>query len=132
MRTDQAVFELDDVAVGDALENRDFGLEVLEELAGQLAPDDRLDRHGSVRILQGVERRAEVSPRRNAFIDNEQHGPSVLVAEWHQTSGGPTHLPLAAIDGRERPPANLLGDQVRPYPVLVLAIGLGIAPGVSP
>lgn len=49
--TYQAVFELDNVAVSDPLEDGDLGLEVLEQLGGELAPDDRLDGYRSVCIL---------------------------------------------------------------------------------
>jgi len=47
----QAVLELDNVAVGDPLEDRDLRLEVLEQLGSKLAPDDRFDGHRCARVL---------------------------------------------------------------------------------
>lgn len=49
--TDQAILEFDNVVVDDSLQDRDFALEVLEQLGGELAAYDGLDGDGRVRIL---------------------------------------------------------------------------------
>lgn len=53
-RTYQTIFELDNVAMSDSLEDGDLRLEVLEQLCRELAPDDRLDRYRCMCVLYNV------------------------------------------------------------------------------
>lgn len=69
--THEAVFELDNVAVRDPLENRDFRLEVLEQFRRELASNDRFDRDcGAIILFQRQGDPVRVSKRvRDGRVD---------------------------------------------------------------
>lgn len=65
--THEAIPQLNNVVVHDPLQNRNLALQILEELGGELAADDRLDCDWSVRVLHGTSRRREESARRSSM-----------------------------------------------------------------
>lgn len=92
--THKAVLELDDVAVGDALQDRDLRLEVLEQLGRELAPDDGLDRDGGLSVLF---RRA--GPKGSAGGGG---GGNARAIDASPRDAPETYVSHATEDGRER------------------------------
>jgi hypothetical protein len=113
-QTHEAVLELNNVAMGDTLEDRDLRLEVLQQLRRELAPNHRLDSDAVLRVLRPRQRTHEL-PNNNGV----------------RRRRGETHDARPSEHSSERPSPDLLSDPIRSDTVLSLCVRAPPTAGTS-